>query len=54
MEKASPVATAEENSLWTRDGKVNTHQQSGIFKLWMVIHIGDRNDGKETKHQSPN
>ena len=53
-EKDSPVATMEENSLWTRNGKVNTHQQSGLFKLQMVNQIGDRNGGKETKHQPPN
>ena len=45
-EKDSPAATVEENSLRTRDGKVNTHRQSGLFKLRMVNQIGDRNDEK--------
>ena len=39
-EKASPTATTEENSLQTRDEKVNTHRQSGLFKLWMVNQMG--------------
>ena len=53
-EKASPAATTEENSLRTRNRKVNTHQQSGLFKLRMVNQIGGRNGGKETEHQPLN
>ena len=45
-EKDSPAITTEENSLQTRDGKVNTHRQLGLFKLRMVNQIGGCNDGK--------
>ena len=53
-EKASPAAMVEENSLQTRDENVNTHRQSGLFKLRMVNQIGDHNGRKETKHQPLN
>ena len=48
-EKASPAATAEENSLRTRNEKVNTHRQSGLFKLQMVNQIGERKGGKRNQ-----
>ena len=50
-EKASPAATAEENSLRTCDGKVNTHRQLGLFKLRMGKRFGIRNGGRATSFQ---